>query len=55
MNTAIWIALIIMSPFILLAVLVSIMGLVALTGATLVMLSEAWAARRERRITGMER
>ena len=55
MNTAIWVTAIIMSPFILVAVLLFTMGTAALAGATFVMLSEAWANWRERKITGMEK
>ncbi len=48
MNTVIWVALIVMSPVILLALLVSIIGLVALAGAGICLMSEAWTSWRER-------
>ena len=49
MTTVIWIALIIMSPFILMAVLAFVLGLAAVAVAIIVLLSEVWTGWRGRK------
>ncbi|KKK58841.1 hypothetical protein LCGC14_3040380 [marine sediment metagenome] len=49
MGTIVWVVLIIMSPFILVAALLVLCGLVVLAGAVGVVLSEAWENRKERK------